>query len=62
MGYASDDSLEPRAYNPRLAAALTGVTLKNYLDAKNGTAKKPEAQKADHKKRMCRKRRHKQAT
>lgn len=46
MGYASDDTLEPRAYQPRLTVALAGVTLKNYLDSKNGVAKK-DASKSD---------------
>ncbi len=47
MGYASDESLEPRPYNPRLAIALASVTLRNYLDAKNGTAKKGDVPKGD---------------
>ena len=37
MGYASDDSLEPRPYLPRLTIALANVTLKNYLDAQART-------------------------
>ncbi len=38
MGYASDDSLEPRPYLPRLTIALANVTLKNYLDAQSKNA------------------------
>lgn len=33
MGYATDDSIEPRLYEPRLAIALANVALKNYIDA-----------------------------
>lgn len=33
MGYASDDAIEPRPYEPRLAIALAGVALKSYIDA-----------------------------
>ncbi len=40
MGYASDDSIEPRPYRPRLTIALANVTLKNYLDAQQGGGRK----------------------
>ena len=43
MGYASDESIDPRPYEPRLTIALANVTLKNYLDAK----KKADTPKAD---------------
>ncbi|MFZ1935531.1 MAG: ABC transporter substrate-binding protein [Thermoguttaceae bacterium] len=43
MGYASDDSIEPRPYLPRLTVALAGVTLKYYLDAQKDAAKKNAA-------------------
>jgi ABC-type transport system substrate-binding protein len=40
MGYASDDSIEPRPYEPRLTIALANVTLKNYIDAHKSEGKK----------------------
>ena len=33
MGYASDDSIEPRPYEPQLAMALAAVSLQNYWGA-----------------------------
>ena len=33
MGYASDDSIEPRPYEPRLAIALANVARKGHADA-----------------------------
>lgn len=36
MGYASDDRIAPRPYEPRLAIALAGVALQNYIDSKAG--------------------------
>jgi ABC-type transport system substrate-binding protein len=42
MGYAYDDTVEPRPYEPRLAAALSNVTLKNYCKARNIQEKKPK--------------------
>jgi ABC-type transport system substrate-binding protein len=42
MGYAYDDSVEPRPYEPRLAAALANVTLKNYCKARKIQDKKPK--------------------
>jgi ABC-type transport system substrate-binding protein len=52
--YASDESIEPRPYDPRLTIALANVTLKNYIDArdkaKKGDAKKDDAKKDDAKK------------
>jgi ABC-type transport system substrate-binding protein len=60
MGYASDDAIEPRPYQPRMTIALANVILKNYLDAqaggtkkdapKNDDAKKDTAEKGDAKK------------
>lgn len=40
MGYASDESIEARPYEPRLAIALANVALKNMEEAKPGVAKK----------------------
>jgi ABC-type transport system substrate-binding protein len=40
MGYAYDDSIEPRPYEPRLAIALANLALKNYIDAQKLDAKK----------------------
>jgi hypothetical protein len=50
MGYASDDGIEPRAYQPRLTIALANVTLKNYLESRAAAAKKDTAKKDDVKK------------
>jgi ABC-type transport system substrate-binding protein len=43
MSYASDENIEPRSYEPRLAIALAHVAIKNYLDAQKGAAKEVKA-------------------
>jgi ABC-type transport system substrate-binding protein len=40
MGYASDESIEARPYEPRLTIALANVTLKNYITAQKADPKK----------------------
>jgi len=35
LGYATDENIQPRPYEPRLAVALANVSLKNYLDAQH---------------------------
>ncbi len=39
MGYASDESIKPRPYEPRMTIALANVAFKNYLDSKKPAAK-----------------------
>lgn len=38
MGYASDDGVEPRPYDPRLSIALSNVSFTTFIDSKKGKA------------------------
>lgn len=42
MGYASDESIKPRPYEPRLTIALANVSLQNYIDSPAGKKQKLE--------------------
>ena len=42
IGYASDETIEPRPYEPRLAIALAGVALKNLSAARKERNKEVE--------------------
>ncbi len=47
MGYASDESIVPRPYDPQLCIALASVAFQNYLDAQAAqkAGQKPEEKK-----------------
>ncbi|MEN6459077.1 MAG: ABC transporter substrate-binding protein [Thermoguttaceae bacterium] len=41
MGYASDETIEPRPYDPRLCIALANMAYQKYLDAEGAKATRP---------------------